>query len=69
MKLKIDFQNKDDIFLLLKTFDEYATELKISSDVPVTVKAMSEANFIQALAHLNFKLLVNEAIQDESSQI
>ena len=67
MKLKIDFQNKDDLFLLLKAFSEYAIELKLPNDTVVQV--MGETQFIKALAHLNYKLLANEAIKDESSQI
>lgn len=62
MKISIDFQNKDDIFLLLKTFSEYAIELKLPNDTVVQV--MGETQFIKALAHLNY---LNE-VKDESSQ-
>lgn len=64
MKMNIDFQNKDDLLILLDVFDQHSRELKGPNET--VFKVLGETNFIQALAHLNYHF---NGVEDESNKI
>jgi len=65
MKIDINFKDNNDLLLLLKVFDKYSHNIKSYNEIDV--KAMGEINFIQALAHLNFKNNVDEDKNEPSN--